>query len=99
MAGQLVVPEQIDLKNARLPASYEAARNALSNCATVDECKTWADKAAAIAAYAKMADDTALHDMATRIQGRAVRRCGELLQQFHSPGGRPPKTRGSAPLV
>lgn len=30
--------------------------------------------------------------MADRIQARAIRRCGELLKTFNSPGGRPQKT-------
>lgn len=38
--------------------------------------------------YAKQADDPALHDFATRITARAIRRAGELLQTFQSPGAR-----------
>jgi len=40
--------------------------------------------------------------MADRIQGRAIRRCGELLKQFKSVGGRPPaeeKLGEAPPLV
>jgi hypothetical protein len=57
-------------------------------------------KAAAIATYAKIADDNTLHDMATRIRGRAVRRTGELLQEFQTgpKGGRPAENRGAGPL-
>ena len=36
----------------------------------------------ATASYAKQAKDTALHDLADRIQARAIRRCGELLRQI-----------------
>ena len=46
------------------------------------------DKAEAIAAYARMSKDDQLHKMAVRIQARAVRRVGELLGQFKSPGAR-----------
>ena len=31
--------------NARLPANYEQAKQALAECVSIDECKTWADKA------------------------------------------------------
>ena len=81
-----------DVQSAKLPASYERAKTALAACEAIDECKDWADKAAALASYAKQADDRTLHHLAVRIQARAVRRCGELLKTFHSPGGRPSKT-------
>lgn len=38
---------------ARLPRTYEAAREALAECQSVDECKDWADKAAWLAAARK----------------------------------------------
>lgn len=75
-----VVP--IAAADARLPQSYESAKNALSHCVALDECKSWADKAAALASYAKQANDEELLKMATRIKGRAIRRAGELLQQI-----------------
>ena len=71
-------------KNAPLPQMYEAARHALAECSRVDECKDWADRAAALASYARQADDDTLYQMARRIQGRAVRRCGELLRTFQN---------------
>ncbi len=40
---------------------------------TVDECQDWANKAEALASYAKMADDDALRKLADRIQARAAR--------------------------
>jgi hypothetical protein len=46
----------------------------------------WANKAEALASYGKQADDKALFNYATRIQARAVRRCGELLKQFNGRG-------------
>jgi hypothetical protein len=73
----------------------------------VDECKDWADKALALASYAKQADDDELFTMARRIQGRAVRRVGELLPEFQNAGARtdieprggsPPRLNG-APLT
>jgi hypothetical protein len=69
----------------------------LSNCARLDECKDWADKAAALASYARQAEDDQLEKMAIRIRGRAVRRTGELLKEIEpSKGGRPSETRGDA---
>lgn len=72
---------------ARLPQSYESAKSALANCASIDECQTWADKAAALASYAKQADDDELMKMATRIRDRAIRRAGELLKQIEPASG------------
>jgi hypothetical protein len=62
----------------RLPATYEAAKQALSECTRVDECREWADKAAALRSYARQRDDPTLHNLAQRIQLRAIRRMGEL---------------------
>ena len=42
-----------------------------------DECWEWANKAEALASYAKMADDDSLRIMADRIQARAVRRIAD----------------------
>ena len=67
---------------AQLPRVYEAAREALTTCQNVDECKDWADKAAALASYAKQSQDESLMVMAQRIKARAVRRAGELLAQI-----------------
>lgn len=78
----------INVSGARLPAAYEAAKTALANCASIDECQEWANKAEALASYAKQADDDTLRKHADRIQARAVRRCGELLKTFNSPGAR-----------
>jgi hypothetical protein len=76
------LPTNIDVAKARLPATYEQAKIALASCERVDECKDWADKAEALATYAKMADDDSLRIMADRIQARAVRRMSELLNQW-----------------
>lgn len=81
-----------DIASATLPETYERAKTALARCDQIDECKAWADKAAALASYAKQAKDDTLHRLATRISARAIRRAGELLQTFQSPGGRPSKT-------
>jgi hypothetical protein len=86
-----------NVSNARLPVSYENAKTALTNCASVDECKDWADKAAALASYAKQAEDLELERMAARIRARAMRRAGELLQQFDGRGGDTTKKEGARP--
>lgn len=82
------VPQNISVAHARLPQAYEQAKAALANCASIDECQTWANKAEALASYAKQADDDTLRKQADRIQARAVRRCGELLKQFDAQGRR-----------
>ena len=78
------------VRNAKLPTVYIEAQNALAACQRIDECREWADKAAAIASYAKQAQDQTLMDMATRIKARAIRRCGELLKAIEKGrGGQP----------
>jgi len=95
------LPAHIPIAKAPLPTSYDTAKQALASCASVDECKDWADKAQALASYARQADDDSLLKLATRIQARAIRRAGELLKEFQtSPrGGRPAGNGGSAPTV
>jgi hypothetical protein len=75
---------------------YEAALVAIAACAHVDECKDWADKAAAMQAYNRMAKDKTLEVQAAEIRIRAERRLGELilLQKETvglNAGGRPAK--------
>jgi len=68
------------IREAKLPGAYIHAKGALEKCEKIDECQEWADRAAALASYAKQADDDSLRTLATRIQARAIRRCGELLK-------------------
>src|SRR3954463_8722258 len=70
------------LDQSTLPANYLAARNALAACERIDQCQDWANKAAALASYAKQSKDDQLVIMAQRIQARAIRRCGELLAEI-----------------
>lgn len=88
------------IKDAKLPRSYERARQALAKCEEIDECKGWADRYAAMASYAKQADDKTLERMALKIRGRAVRRCGELLEEIEPREvGRPAKNKeGAQPI-
>jgi hypothetical protein len=67
---------------------YNAAKQAISECVSIDECKGWKDKAAALAAYAKMRDDDELENYARRIRGRATRRIGEILMEIKAQPGR-----------
>jgi len=90
------IAELPNIESARLPAVYESARLALTQCTKVDECRDWADKAAAMASYAKQSKDESLFRMAMRIQARATRRCGELLTTFQTgPKGGHPKGNGA----
>jgi hypothetical protein len=86
----VIDPHSISVTNAKLPAVYESAKLALAECLRVDECADWANKAQALASYAKQADDDGLYKQAVRIRARAIRRCGELLKTIeNSKGGRP----------
>lgn len=90
-----LVPAVPDVGAGSLPQSYASARQALAECDRIDECQSWADKAAALASYAEQAKDDELLRTATRIRDRAVRRAGELLKQI-SPGKTGPKSKDSA---
>jgi hypothetical protein len=93
---------QVSIVNAQLPERYEAAKNALAECSRIDECKDWADKAIALASYARQSQDDQLEKLAFRIKSRAIRRARELMKQFQvkSGIGRPKKVNGggNAPI-
>jgi hypothetical protein len=88
-----------NIADARLPATYESAKRALAECSRIDECQDWADKAAALASYARQARDDTLFSFATRIKARALDRCGELLRQIPASSGGRPETKDAATLV
>jgi hypothetical protein len=84
----LSLPDNLpSVGNARLPEVYAQAKLALQECVKIDECKDWADKAEAMASYARQANDDAMHKMADRIQARAIRQCGKLLKEIESATG------------
>lgn len=89
----------LDTAHAPLPVVYENAKTALYNCVNVDECINWADKALALASYARQSHDEELEKLAKRIRARAIRRCGELLKMFdgrpnNNPSGKEGGTQG-----
>ena len=43
----------LDIKGALLPVVYSNARDALDKCSRLDECQSWANKAEALASYAR----------------------------------------------
>lgn len=69
-------------KTAPLPVVYQEAVAAIERCWRIDECKNWADKALALASYARQSEDETLFNTSVRIQDRATRRVGELLQEI-----------------
>jgi hypothetical protein len=86
------------IADAKLPINYEAARKAIQECVRIDECLDWADRAAALASYAKQAEDEQLLKHSQRIKARAISRCSELLREHQAaPGARTDQPRGDAP--
>lgn len=79
--------ELVPVQDAPLPIVYERAAKALAECSRIDECRDWANKAEALASYARQSKDDSLRKMADRIQARAIRRCGELLKQVEADKG------------
>jgi hypothetical protein len=85
------------ISRAALPEVYQKAKRSLAKCERIDECKTWADKAGALASYAKQAQDESLMNYAHRIRTRAIDRAGELLKQIEPKQGANQNIRGGDP--
>lgn len=62
-------------------SQYETACRALAEARSIDEVKDIRDKAVAIAAYAKQANNRTLEADAAEIRMRATRRLGELIEE------------------
>lgn len=76
-----------DTEMAQELVRYEAACRAIAECKSVDEVKSWTDKAAAMQAYGRMAQDKTLEVDAAEIRIRAERRLGEMLAHQKATGG------------
>jgi hypothetical protein len=101
--NELTLSNLPSIANARLPATYETAVAAIVKASKVDECHDWANKAEAMASYARQSRDDVLYKMAIRIQSRATKRCGELLAQVPAAKGArtdiEPRTVGDTKLT
>ena len=64
----------------RLPAAYEAAKQALVTCASIELCLGWMRRSEAIERAAQATGDTVLYKLSLRLSARVMRRAGELLK-------------------
>lgn len=78
---------------------YSNAKQALAEYKTVDEVKDFRDKALAIEAYAKQANDFELERDAAIARVRAERKCGELLAEMEKRKGARMNGGGVVPAV
>jgi len=62
--------------------TYEAARDALQVCATVDDAKDILDKVEALRAYAKQQNDNDMEMWLAEMKLRARRRIGEISREL-----------------
>lgn len=75
------------LKNTPLPVRYEEACRALAECSTIMDAKYFADKAEALAAWAKIYKSDQAEVEARRLKLHAYRKMGLLAQELR-PGSR-----------
>jgi hypothetical protein len=83
-----------------LPELYEKAKASLAELTRLEDCKVFADKVLALAAYARRARDPELRAYTQRVVAWATRRAGELLREIpavHT--GRPPTEIGDAAVT
>src|ERR1700722_7297053 len=65
-----------------MPVEYVEACKALAACVTIDEAKRWADKAEALAAWAKIYRSDEASVQAARLKLHAYRRMGKLAEEI-----------------
>lgn len=70
----------------KLPVEYEQAVKALEACTHLDETKYWADKAEALAAWAKIYHSPDAQLKAKKLKLHAYRRMGEIAEQLRPSG-------------
>lgn len=71
-------------RDAQLPMRLEAAKRAIAECFDLSELMNWKDKAAAIAAAAKVAKMPELARGANRVCKEALLRLGQLLNEYNN---------------
>ena len=79
----MISPPTTDIDNAaeaRLPAAYEAAKQAIATCASIELCLGWMRRSEAIERAASAAGNTVLYKLSLRLSARTTRRVGELLK-------------------
>lgn len=93
------IPTHVHQKiaGAIVPVVYTEAINALAKCRTIDEGKYYADKADALAAWAKIykSDEAAIE--ARKLKAHAFRRMGQLAEELRPTklGGTPGQHKGN----
>lgn len=70
------------IAQAIVPVVYSEAVNALTKCRSIDESKFWADKADALAAWAKIYKNNEAEAEAKRLKAHAYRRMSELAESM-----------------
>ncbi len=84
---------QLPVKKPRapmLPAEIDAAVKAIEACMTFDETKYWADKAEALAAWAKIYHDDLILRKARKLKLHALRQMGSVAGREQPRKGRNP---------
>jgi hypothetical protein len=64
----------------RLPVAYEAAKQALATCGSIELCLGWMRRSEAIERAAQAAGNTVMYKLSLRLSARVMRRAGELLK-------------------
>ena len=86
-----------DWDYAKLPTLYNRAKKALEQCNSLDECREWKNRAAALASYARQMRDTDLEKNAYEVKRRARIRFGELSNDRSPQSGGDRRSTGAMP--